>query len=61
MLLPIHRRYVVTDAESTGKNYGLQQLGEVLARKVQKDNSDISGSYEVKAAAISLVRSLDPI
>lgn len=58
MLLPLHRLCVVSDRDHAGKKYVVKTLVEVFGRQVRNKNSEITGSYEMNVAALTLFQVL---
>lgn len=61
MLHPLVRRCILSDVDPDCRAHGLQELVEVLSRKLVNDSSDVTGLDEVKKAANLFIDALNAI
>ena len=61
LLLPAHRRCIVSNIDPNCKKHAFQQLVDVFARQVLNGNSDITGTDKTKKAAAVFINTWDAI
>lgn len=61
MLLPLHRRCVVSDNDPDCRKYGSQKLVEVFVRQVLNKQSDIKSTDEINGYATAFVQAFASI